>query len=53
MNLQENLPFKSYGAKKPIANELELAVSSFRTLLGPMKRRNCKDKRGYALVQPV
>ena len=32
MDLKKNLPFESYGVKKPIANKLELTASHFRTL---------------------
>ena len=38
MDFRENLPFKSYGVKKPIANELELTAS--RALPGSTKSRN-------------
>ena len=37
---RKNLPFKSYGVKKLIANELELAASRFRALLGPVKHKD-------------
>ena len=36
MDFRKNLPFKSYGVQ--YANELELAASRFRALLGPTKR---------------
>ena len=35
----KNLPFQSYGVKKPIANELELTASCFRALSGSTKGR--------------
>ena len=37
MEFRKNLPFKSYGVKKPICNELELTVSRFRAVSGPTK----------------
>ena len=33
------MDFKSYGVKKPIANELELTESRFRAVSGPTKHR--------------
>ena len=38
MEFRKNLPLKSYGVKKQYANELELAVSRFRAVSGPMER---------------
>ena len=38
MEFRKNLPFKSYGVEKPIANELELTVSRFRAVSGPTKQ---------------
>ena len=37
MDFRQSIPFKSYGVKKPSANELELAASRFRAVSGPTK----------------
>ena len=40
-NIENNLPFKSYGVKSQYANELELTASRYRALSEPAKCRNC------------
>ena len=50
MDFRKNLPLKSYGVKKPIANELELPASRFRALSGPTKAGTTRRVTGQSRV---